>query len=1652
MDAGGGRNRGGRFGSGVTIDTTRGGGRFGNSMAINALSSTTPIDAVQSSFSVGIDNSMTANFSDMGDDFNTSATNGDHPMTPFARANVSSMRKVPYLSKAKSSFDAKPLPTCRVCSKQFESFDELKKHIRLENHHNDASANATSGNVDGSMLSTSAVPLINSRLRERPSSPRRKSSPGTAMSGKDTALLNMKEKLRMSMLKQGAANKKKASQTTAGVVDNSALQISAVGADNDDDIQDMEDDDDALIFDDNDYQAIADEEDRNPIDNNVDDSRNLNQEYYEADREKSQGNYQTNIIIQQPTVILNHPEVIERSNSALMTDSVLGADDTNSSMIGTCTDMCPTDERESRMELQLLEPFEKEHPDIPGSFKDLMIKEFKRSSADYLLLIPHRIRTPATLLKTIRYIEDNIMEKDKQGVDPRFGCVPPSITVYLFIWDRYRMIAKDFILQEFAICVDEVYMECHERMARWFILMDHTMQRDDKFNDGHLQQNRESTNKLFKTLLECYKDTKLAHVPMPNKAEFVAYYLLEQMGNGGEVAKLMRQLSFDVRSSEKVKFAAEVWAAWKMKDYSRFFRLLQKADACQASLMHRYVGDIRLAGIKTMVRSYFFKGSSSYYPMHDLINLFMFEDLNDALAFFRHCGIAVEDVLLSSDDTEETLCAIFLDQRIQDLLPRDKNGHPILPKASHMLQGIDSKYVHHSLGEVCRGALSAIRLFDDSKVISTARYAQLCPQSTITRAPAKAEPENFPLKPIAAAKQSAPKPSAAALAMLNSALGEVATTKMLELKEPIKQKVDLGSLISLPPTTKEAAPPDPQVTIESMGPKATTPFQFASSLQTKHIAEIAQVAQKLTPIGTNNLSATPSPKDATETFKHAQYASPVDTSMQQAVPAAQQEGADEEEQRRKRDDAIARQREQELLKERQRLEAERLERLKEETLIPLLHITQKHLKKGSAKKAFVTWYQLALFRKKGHLKSVTHMFFGNWLRLLRNRQMRSRQTIFDLQKINISRPDSIQAASKADSTLAISSIEGRVAMVLPLLGCSPCNFTPSVIVAPPLFRAQSGAVREELGFLDTHIVDASSKSGPLWQGDLFWKLAVLSDAQVEGHYHSDDNMLTSAVRALLTSHVAIGKTGGVIGLWRDLIQILLPRHASVVKTVHSSVIDICNSSRQTEMELKGTQAALVIVTLRGGLKRVAMNALKTFINNGLPVVLIVGVGMNGEGESVTWEELPADLRGHDAVLELILSISTELGCSLVNNGFISKVFAVQIKQLTPKSNPNHLAEEVQGIATACTSLMSAILSTLATTCPSFPLIHRVNIYELLDRGLSEAIFKPVSRRRSNDLMLEMLDDLENFNARLDDLLTVLVRTEAAGDIFPAPEFSKDYFSFNERPNSVLFVEGALFQETTDILGSNYLPVCWMQATNIATARSVINSIKMPLTVFRQSYGSSAEFVPDILAGLQSCGWNISQHDCDYFKSSMANLIEGDNYLWRKVFKIIVEKRIQVLEEKNRFSFLYLLFKCDIFTRAPSIAMSASIDQLYSVSNAIIEKNERSLYKRSFSLLNTSCNHSIPGVETNDKRLRSDDSWIFEQENRDFLDQEIKFISEISEEEMLQNFIENALEGGLQIRPSGEKKKKHDESVESNINSLLSKCRNERTNLKYSLKY
>jgi ferredoxin len=146
--------------------------------------------------------------------------------------------------------------------------------------------------------------------------------------------------------------------------------------------------------------------------------------------------------------------------------------DASSIVVGTCEDMCPAKERIKRQEES--DVHQLELPQNGQTLQQTMIKKFQRSSADHELQIADAMRTPAALLRTIQYIENHIMIDDD---DP--------LRTYLFIWDRYRMIAKDFTLQASVLPATRTWIECHERMVRWFVFMDHAMQVNGKCIQCH---------------------------------------------------------------------------------------------------------------------------------------------------------------------------------------------------------------------------------------------------------------------------------------------------------------------------------------------------------------------------------------------------------------------------------------------------------------------------------------------------------------------------------------------------------------------------------------------------------------------------------------------------------------------------------------------------------------------------------------------------------------------------------------------------------------------------------------------------------------------------------------------------------------------------------------------------------------------------------------------------------------------------------------------------------------------------------------------------------------------------------------------------------------------------------------------------------------
>jgi len=205
------------------------------------------------------------------------------------------------------------------------------------------------------------------------------------------------------------------------------------------------------------------------------------------------------------------------------------------SLRGKCPFMCPNEElirREYENDIQLLEIT---HADIHPkgwNLRNTAVKRFRRSAAAFRLDIPILVRPPVVLEQTVAYMEEWVMERDRQGIDVRYAGTPPSLDVYQFIWDRTRMIRKDFILQNYiagagGMC-SAVAVRCHERIARWHICMEHQLSHLADYVKQQSVQNIQELGQTLKTLNLYYDDPlERSIVPEPdevNGSNIVSYH------------------------------------------------------------------------------------------------------------------------------------------------------------------------------------------------------------------------------------------------------------------------------------------------------------------------------------------------------------------------------------------------------------------------------------------------------------------------------------------------------------------------------------------------------------------------------------------------------------------------------------------------------------------------------------------------------------------------------------------------------------------------------------------------------------------------------------------------------------------------------------------------------------------------------------------------------------------------------------------------------------------------------------------------------------------------------------------------------------------------------------------------------------------------
>uniref|UniRef100_K3WRT3 SAC3/GANP/THP3 conserved domain-containing protein n=1 Tax=Globisporangium ultimum (strain ATCC 200006 / CBS 805.95 / DAOM BR144) TaxID=431595 RepID=K3WRT3_GLOUD len=321
--------------------------------------------------------------------------------------------------------------------------------------------------------------------------------------------------------------------------------------------------------------------------------------------------------------------------------------------------MCSPAERELHIRVDELSVFEKCFPDQPGRERDLIIKRFQRSSADHKLDIPSEVRPPGVLRRTQLYIEQEIMDRERAGVDPRLNPprVPEIIELYNFCWDRFRMIRKDFVLQNYRGAggrVHPIALDVHERVARYHILSEHELIEVPSFV---AQQNMEQLGQTLKSLNELYDESRNLSDPSylsPFEAEFRAYFILCTLDNGRglDVLKFVKGLHKSIVDSPQVKFAMKVFVARHTSDYFQFFMLLRQATYLQSCLLFRYLPSVRSMALQRMNRAF----RNQPYPLVDLTNLLCFDDMDHGGSVCSQHGL---EIIQQDENDEESYMVQF---------------------------------------------------------------------------------------------------------------------------------------------------------------------------------------------------------------------------------------------------------------------------------------------------------------------------------------------------------------------------------------------------------------------------------------------------------------------------------------------------------------------------------------------------------------------------------------------------------------------------------------------------------------------------------------------------------------------------------------------------------------------------------------------------------------------------------------------------------------------------------------------------------------------------------------------------------------------------------------------------------------------------------
>ena len=285
-------------------------------------------------------------------------------------------------------------------------------------------------------------------------------------------------------------------------------------------------------------------------------------------------------------------------------------------LVGTCLQFCPAAEIEERVGFKELDAFEKpvgwegmSSEELVQAARRTAVKKYKRSAAGSFEAKPEIIRPVQVLLQAFEHLRDTVIEWAT-------GALEDTMARYLFLWDRFRAIRKDFILQNYTTGgrVGVEAIRVFEGVARYLVGIEKELGAHPEWREGiaHGKQNAESLSETLTALVAFYGAARSevnASELLENEAEFTQYWLVYFLDQeqGAEAAHFLTRLALErpgLHATDEIQRAARIRQARLGTNWARFFSIVRAAPyLVRCLIVAQYADEMRADALRVLSRA-----------------------------------------------------------------------------------------------------------------------------------------------------------------------------------------------------------------------------------------------------------------------------------------------------------------------------------------------------------------------------------------------------------------------------------------------------------------------------------------------------------------------------------------------------------------------------------------------------------------------------------------------------------------------------------------------------------------------------------------------------------------------------------------------------------------------------------------------------------------------------------------------------------------------------------------------------------------------------------------------------------------------------------------------------------------------------------------